>query len=79
MELQTMLPWLVFALLAGACVVGVLKCVAVAVGDQVRAHDLCVEVARLQIDRQRHIKRLERQRFGGAGDDDEIIEVDVIE
>lgn len=79
MEPQTLLPWAVFALLAGACVIGVLNCVAVAVGDLVRAHDLCVDVARLQIERRRHIRELERRRFGGSVDDDEVIEVDVID
>lgn len=78
-ELPTLLPWAVFALLACACAIGMLVCVATAVGDHARAHDLRVRVARLQIERKRRIRQLERQRFGGSSEDEEIIEVDVID
>ncbi len=60
--------WIVLALIAAACVLGMLRAVAASVAHEAAAHDLAIRVAELRIARLAQIREHERRRAeAGAG------------
>ncbi|MEZ6243413.1 MAG: hypothetical protein R3B57_10260 [Phycisphaerales bacterium] len=59
------LAWALMALVGGGCVIAMLRAVASAVADEVRAHELAIRVAQLRIERLEQLREFERQRAAG--------------